>query len=116
MEAIIICDLEIHLHIGVTEAERSSSQRVLVSAEIEPATQREIGDSLENTIDYSAVRRGVQDLLKDGSFSLIETVADLVARYILDEFRSRRVTVTVKKFPYRDTAYVAYRLVLGGSD
>jgi dihydroneopterin aldolase len=116
METIIISDLEIRMHIGVTEEERNSSQRVLITAEMEPATQREIGDKLENTIDYSAVRQGIGALLKADRFNLIETVAEVTARYILDEFRTRKVTVTVKKFPYDDTAFVAYRLSLGGAD
>lgn len=116
MEAILISDLILYLHIGTTDEEQSRSQKVLISMEIEPATIREIGDALENTIDYSAVRRGLRSLLRGERFNLIETVADRAARYVLENFKSKHVTVTVKKFPYRDTAHVGYRLSLGKSD
>ena len=116
MGTIIIRDLVLHLHIGVTERERRRSQRILISMEIEPETFSAIGDSLENTVDYSSVRRGIKSMLQDERFNLIETVADRAARYVLDNFKANQVTVTIKKFPYRDTAHVGCRLTLGASD
>jgi dihydroneopterin aldolase len=116
MSTIIISDLVLHLNIGVTDRERRRSQKILISMEIEPATVYEVDDSLENTIDYSAVRLGVKTRLRGTCFNLIETVADRVAHYVLDNFKAKQVTVTVKKFPYRDTVYVGCRLTMGISD
>jgi FolB domain-containing protein len=116
MGTIIISDLALHLHIGVTEREQRRSQKILISMDIEPEKLIKTGDSLENTIDYSAVRQGVKSTLRDTRFNLIETVADRVARYVLDNFKAKQVSVTVKKFPYRDTAHVGCRLTLGVSD
>ena len=113
MEKILIRDLTVQLQIGVTEKEQRRSQKVLISMEIHPAVSGKIDDALENTIDYSAVRRGVKSMLREERFNLIETVADRTAHHVLDNYRVKEITVTVKKFPYKDTAYVGYRLSLG---
>ena len=112
MNKILIQDLTLCLHIGVTDKEQRRSQKVLISLEIRPAGRVQINDALENTIDYSAVRRGLQSLLREKRFNLVETVAETAARYVLDTFSAHEVTVTVKKFPYKDTAYVGCRLSL----
>ena len=110
MEEILIQDLTLHLHIGVTDKEQRKSQKVLISMEIQPAARGKIDDTLENTIDYSAIRRELKSLLREERFNLIETAADRIARYVLDNFKVKKVAVTVKKFPYKDTAYVGCRL------
>ena len=112
MDAILIQDIKMRLHIGVTEKERRKRQKVFVSLEMRPEGETHGEDMLEHTIDYSAVRRGLHSLLRDTRFKLIETVAERSAQYVLDNFSARHVTVTVKKFPYRDTAYVGCRVCL----
>ena len=116
MEAIIIKDLALHLHVGVADRERRRRQKLLLSVEIEPEPRKDIADSIDNTINYSTVRSGIRTLLGKERFNLIETVARVVARYVLNNFEARRVMVTVKKFPYRDTAWAGYRLTLAKTD
>jgi len=116
VETIIISELALKVHIGVTEKERRKCQKILVSVEMVPATCREVNDSLHSTIDYSEVRRGIKSLFEGERINLIETVAARIARYVLDEFRAKGVTVSVKKHPYRDTAHVGCRLSLGRTD
>ena len=113
MAAILIHDLTLYLHIGVTDKEQRRSQKVLISMEIQSRAREKIDDALENTIDYSAVRHGLKSLLGEERFNLIETVAEAAARYVLDNYRAKGVAVTVKKFPYKDTAYVGCRLSFG---
>ena len=112
MNEILIEDLALHLHIGVTEKERRRGQKLLISLEIQPEIMLKLGDALENTVDYSAVRRGLQSVLREKHFNLIETVATNAAHYVLQNFNVQRVTVTAKKFPYKDTAFVGCRLNL----
>lgn len=116
MDEILIQDLTLHLHIGVTDKEQRRSQKLLISTAIEPAAGKIIEDAIENTIDYSAVRRGLLALLGERRFKLVETVAEETAQYVLDNFNAQRVTVTVKKFPYKDTAYVGCRTSLAKSE
>jgi dihydroneopterin aldolase len=106
----MISDLELHLHLGVTSEERISGQRILVSLEMVPYSESVISDDLEHTVDYAAVRRDLRTMFRGERIKLIETVAERIAGHVLEHYRVRRVTVTVKKFPYRDASHVAYRL------
>jgi dihydroneopterin aldolase len=116
MELIFISELSLKVHIGVTERERRKKQKIRISVEMEPERQDDPEDSISNTVDYSAVRRGIQSLLSGESVQLIETVAALTARYVLDHHPVREVRVTVFKRPYTDVAHVGCRLSLSRGD
>ncbi len=108
MNKITINNLSVKTHIGVTERERRKSQSLLLSIDMVPAiVYTEESDSLDDTIDYSSVRKGIKSIVQESSYHLIETVALVCARYIKKSFPVKSVTVTVKKYPYRDTEYVA---------
>jgi len=113
MEQIFIKNLAVKVHVGVTEKERKKSQLLLVSIEATPINKySNIRDVLENTIDYSSIRSSVKTLLKNSRFHLIETIAGEIAHLIKNTYSVRNLTVTVKKFPYKDTEWVGYRLSL----
>jgi dihydroneopterin aldolase len=116
MELIFISELILKVHIGVTERERRKKQRIRISVEMEPARQDDPEDSIGNTVDYSAVKRGIQSLLSGETVQLIETVARRTARYVLDHYPVREVRVTVFKRPYKDVAHVGCRLNLSKGD
>jgi 7,8-dihydroneopterin aldolase/epimerase/oxygenase len=115
MGMILLEDLRLKVTIGVTERERSRKQKLLVSAEMElaaPAGENWKNDSIEDTVDYSEVRRSIKELAEGSRFNLIETLANSIAFELKRRFESkgaRGIRVTVKKFPYRDAAYAAYR-------
>lgn len=111
MDTILIRDLTVFYHVGVTDLEREKPQRLLISVEIahdfNPAAA---SDDLEQTIDYFAV---CQRLLKFGegrSWKLIETLARDIARLLCDEFRATSSTVEVQKFIVPEARYVAVRV------
>ena len=113
MEKIVIEELSINISIGTTEKERSKKQNILVSIEIEPETKYDtINDDIDQTINYSSVRNDIKRLIRTDHFQLIETVAKRIAQFLKSSYNIRSVTVCVKKFPYRDTKYVAYMLTL----
>lgn len=111
MGQIIISDLEVFYQVGVTEAERATPQRLLLSIEMaHDFKAAAASDNLADTIDYFSV---CQRLLKFGDgchWDLIETLASDMAVMILDEFRPQTVTVEVKKFILPQTRHVAVRL------
>jgi len=112
-DIIFLTDLQVYVHIGVTPHERRKKQRLKVSVEMEPAAGwKTMSDSIENTVDYSAVRRDIRTLLRSESFNLIETAAARIALLVKQGYGVKSVSVTVKKFPYRDAACVGCRLVL----
>jgi dihydroneopterin aldolase len=110
-DKILISNLEVFYHVGVSDEERSKPQRLLVSVEIAHDFNSAIAsDNLAETIDYYAVS---QRLLKFGEGShwlLIETLAADIASMVLEEFRTKAVTVEVKKFVIPQASYVGVTL------
>jgi dihydroneopterin aldolase len=112
---IFLEDLSVKASIGVTERERSRKQKLLISVEIEcgpPAGGNREDDSVENTVDYSEVRRVVRGLVEGSRFNLIETLAARIAFTLKRRFSPKttgRIRIVVKKFPYRDVKFAAYR-------
>ena len=110
-DTILIADLEVAYHVGVTEAERGTAQRLCITVELHHDTQRaSTGDDLAGTIDYFAVCQKLLHFGEGVHWALIETVAADVAAMILEEFHPRAVTVEVKKFIIPQARYVAVRI------
>jgi dihydroneopterin aldolase len=108
MSRISIVDLEVFYRVGVPDAERAQSQRLLLTVEMESdfsAAAR--SDGIADTIDYFAV---TQRLLKFGdgrSWKLVEKLAADIADMILVEFKPAAVTVEVKKFVITEARHVS---------
>lgn len=111
MGRIKIVDLEVKLSVGVTDEERATPQRLLLTVDMDfDFTSAAISDRITKTIDYYAV---AQRLLKFGegrSWKLIEKLANEVADEVLSEFQPQAVLVEVKKFPIPQAQYVAVSL------
>jgi len=108
---ISIVDLEVFYRVGVPDAERVQSQRLLLTLEMESNFSKAAKtDSIADTIDYFAV---TQRLLKFGEgreWKLIEKLAADIADAILSDFKPQSVTVEVKKFIIPQARCVAVRL------
>ena len=111
MSRITIVDLEVHYCVGVTDEERATPQRLLVSVDLShDFSVAAVSDRLEKTIDYNEV---VQRLLKYGegrNWKLLEKLATNIADLILAEYRPQAVAVEIKKFAIPETKYVAVSL------
>jgi len=111
MDKIIIKDLEVQTHIGVTEAERARPQRLLLTVELErdlAAAGR--ADSEAATTPYDVVADMVRQVVTERPRKLIEAVADEVAQVLLAHRLALSVTITVKKFSVPGTAHVAVEI------
>jgi len=105
---IHIEQLEISAHIGVPEKERSTRQRLTVSISFWPYhDQRDTGDKIDNTVNYSIVAEEAKNFVREQSTSLIETLADRLATHLLKTFRIQKVTVELRKFPLEDAKHVS---------
>lgn len=108
---ISIVDLEVHYHVGVPEAERTNTQRLLLTIQMtSDFTAAAKSDGIADTIDYYAV---TQRLLKFGegrSWKLIEKLASDIAEAILQEFKPQAVGVEVKKFIIPEAKYVSVKI------
>ena len=108
---IIISDLEVGYHIGVTDAERAQRQRLLITVEmthdLKPAAPR---DNLAATIDYAAVSDRLLHFGEQRQWHLIETLASDLAEMILKDFAPLQVSIEVKKFSIPQARHVAVTL------
>jgi dihydroneopterin aldolase len=108
MDKITISDLEVFYRVGVTEAERSTPQRLLVTVEmLHDFGGAAARDSLAETIDYAAVCDRLLHLGHGSEWALIETLACEIAARLLQEFQVKGVSVEVKKFIIPQARYVA---------
>ncbi len=111
MSKITIVELETFYSVGVTDEERATPQRLLITVDMQfDFSSASVSDRIEKTINYQNV---VQDLLKFGegrSWKLIEKLASNIADKVLSEYKPQAVMVEVKKFPIPQARHVAVSL------
>jgi dihydroneopterin aldolase len=114
MDTIIIRDLEVAYHVGVTDGERAHAQRLLLTLELGLDFQAAAAsDDLSHTIDYYAVSQRLLRFGEGRQWKLIETLAHEITSTIQQEFHPSTLSVEVKKFVIPETAYVAVRVSRG---
>jgi dihydroneopterin aldolase len=107
MDSIIISDLEVYTHIGVPEDERKSSQKILVTVQMDTNTKdTAASDNIEHAIDYALVAEQIQKLALTER-KTIERFAEDIAHMVLTQFKPSSVTVTTKKYVLPDANHVA---------
>ena len=112
MDKIIINDLELNCRIGVTEQERSESQRVHVCIEMQTDLHKASEtDDLSQTIDYHAVAKQLKALVLQKQWNLIEAMAGDFAKMILQDFKPESVQIEIRKFILSETKWVAVKIV-----
>jgi dihydroneopterin aldolase len=98
MDIIFLHDLRIETVIGLWEWERQIRQTVALdlemSADIAAAAAT---DSVDDTLNYKAVAKRLQEFVGESSFQLVETLAEKVAATVIDEFDVAWVRVKVSK-------------------
>ena len=115
-DCIHIEQLEVSTRIGVPEKERAAPQRLTVSISFWPYREaRDVADTIEKTVNYSAVAEETKSFVRDQSVSLIETLADRLATHLLKTFPIQKVTVELRKFPLQDAKYVSATMTRAAS-
>ena len=98
MDAILIRDLRVESLIGIHKRERHVAQTLSIDLDIGlPGTAVFKSDKVADTIDYEQVAIGIKALAASGHFRLVETLAERIARLLLDEFGAPWVRVSVAK-------------------
>ncbi len=110
-DCIRVEELEVFGHVGVTENERATSQRLAISFSVWPRRGfAELGDEIENTIDYSALAAVARDFVEATPTALIETLTERLATELFQRFPIREIWIEVRKFVVPNTKYVAVSL------
>lgn len=97
---------------GANEGERDDAQPFVVDLEVEVDAT---ADSIEGTVDYRAIAEAARQVVEGSSFTILESLADAVARSIRDLEGVLEVTATVRKpraAESLDVAAVAARVTL----
>jgi len=107
-DQIHIEQLEVSTRVGVPEKERATPQRLIVTISFWPYRQtRDLGDKIDQTVNYSAVAEETKNFVRDQSVKLIETLADRLATHLLKTFPIQKVVVELRKFVLEDAKYVS---------
>ena len=79
---------------GAREGEKDRPQPFVVDLDLDVETG---GDAIEGTADYRGITEAVRDVVEGGSFDLIETMAEAIARRIASMPHVSRATAVVHK-------------------
>jgi len=98
MGAIVIRELRVEASIGIHRRERHVAQTLSIDLEIGlPGEAVFASDKVADTIDYEQVALRIGALAASGHFRLVETLAERIARLLLDDFGAPQVKVSVAK-------------------
>jgi len=108
-QSIQLRGLQLDCHIGVPEAERSTSQRLLADLELDIRQDFSgMQDAIENTVDYAALASEVRSLAAAHPRKLIESLAAEIADHLLARYPLiQSVRVEIRKFILPETDHVA---------
>lgn len=98
MDSIIVRDLRVKAHVGVTEQERSQAQLLIVSVVLY-TDLRKAGksDDLADTVDYGRVTGEIEELVTTTEAALLENLAEKIAGHIAAMPGINGVTVEIGK-------------------
>ena len=98
MDKIILTDLRIDTVIGIWDWEKRNPQTILINLEMQTDTKTASqSDSIEDVLDYKAVSKRVKQFIQESQFNLIETLAENVAKIILEEFDIQWLKLSISK-------------------
>lgn len=98
MDAILLRDLRVETLIGIHKRERHVAQTVSIDLDIGlPGGAVFRSDKVADTIDYEQVALKIRALAASGHFRLVETLAERIARLLLDDFGAPWVKISVAK-------------------
>lgn len=97
-DTIFLTDLKVETVVGIWDWERKIRQTVSIDLEMGADIRRAAAsDDIEDTLNYKAVAKRVQQFVGDSTFQLVETLAERVASLILEEFDVPWVRVRINK-------------------
>ncbi len=95
---VFINDMDLSCHVGTSNEEKSFSQILRVNVRIYlPLSEAGTQDSLEKTIDYADIIRRIRTRIQQHTYTLVEAIAEDIARIILESPQSIATEVEVNK-------------------
>jgi 7,8-dihydroneopterin aldolase/epimerase/oxygenase len=93
-----ITGLSLYTHHGVSEAERTVGQRLVIDLSLVlPSCDATLTDRLEDTVDYAEVCDQVSLAAQERSYRTLERLCTAIADRLVDRFAAETVTVRAAK-------------------
>ncbi len=97
-DIIYIKDLRVEAIIGIFDWERKVKQEVSIDMEFPFDCKKAAAtDSIDDTIDYKAICKGVIKFVEDSSFQLQESLAEGIAALVKEDYNVESIKLRVSK-------------------
>ena len=97
-DIIYIKDLRVETIIGIFDWERKVKQEVSIDMEFPFDCKKAAAtDSIDDTIDYKAICKGVIKFVEDSSFQLQESLAEAIAALVKEDYNVESIKLRVSK-------------------
>lgn len=97
-DTVFLHELKVETIIGIWGWERKIRQTVSIDLEMGADIRRAAEtDSIDDTLNYKAISKRVQQFVADSEFQLVETMAEKIAELVLQEFKVPWIQVRVSK-------------------
>ena len=98
MDIIFLHGLKIDATIGIWDWEKAIKQTIVIDLDMGADLRKAAAsDDVEDTLNYKAVAKRLQQFVGDSSFELVETLAEKIAEIVLAEFDVPWVRVKLNK-------------------
>lgn len=98
MDIVFLHDLKIDCVIGAFDWERSMKQTIILDLDMGfDISKAAASDDLEDTLNYKAVSKRLQEFVGNSEFKLVEALAERVAGIVLNEFNVQWLRLRVNK-------------------
>jgi dihydroneopterin aldolase len=95
---VFLRDLVLEAMIGVHRHEAVGPQRIVVNIELSVRLpEQSLRDKLSEVVDYEGIANGVRAIIARGHVKLVETLAERIAEYCLEDARVEAVLIRVEK-------------------
>ncbi len=110
-QKLIVRDLSLSCHIGLTEEERLRTQRLKISLELTLNPIPVLNDEIDETINYGILVKKVRNVCLETKVKLLETLANDISETCFFDDRIKVVHMRIEKLDrYPDVAGVGIEI------
>ncbi len=98
MDIVYIRDLKIPTIIGIYDWEREIKQTVSIDLDMSFSIKAAAAsDKIEDALNYKEVAKRIIDFVEGSSFQLVETMAEQIAKIVMQEFKVKWLRLDLSK-------------------
>lgn len=94
---IIVRDFILPARIGIYPEEHTKTQNICVNVAMDLADHHVDHDVIEDTVSYETIINEIREQATNVHHNLVETLAEHIAEFALNDIRVKEVTVQVEK-------------------